>query len=97
MQRSVTPLSSTAYLSQTKSSQPQRRGLPVDVPYSCPSSRIVAPILLVNSVGKGPSPTLEVYAFIIPYTELTFVGPTPAAAAKPDDMHDDEVTSGYVP
>ena len=34
-----------------------RRGLPVVVPYSLPTSRILLPMALSSSVGNGPPPT----------------------------------------
>ncbi len=48
---------STAYFKATKSNHPQRLGLPVVAPNSCPTLAIVAPSLSNNSVGKGPEPT----------------------------------------
>ena len=53
------PFNITAYFSATASNQPQRRGLFVVVPYSCPNSLIWSPISLSSSVIKGPLPTFE--------------------------------------
>ena len=40
----------------------------VTVPNSLPFKPICSPTLSFNSVGNGPSPTLVVYAFVIPNT-----------------------------
>ncbi len=48
------------YLSATRSSHPQRLGLPVVAPNSCPNLAIFSPSAQNNSVGKGPAPTLVV-------------------------------------
>ena len=71
------PLRRTAYLSATRSSQPQRRSRPVVVPYSWPMSRMAAPTSSKSSVGNGPSPTRVVYALATPMTWSMRVGPTP--------------------
>ena len=51
----------------------------------------------LNSVGRGPDPTLVVYAFTIPITSLILVGPTPVPVHTPPAVGFDEVTKGYVP
>ncbi len=48
------PLSRTAYLSATRSIQPQRRGRPVVVPTSWPTLRRCSPTSSSSSVGNGP-------------------------------------------
>ena len=53
----VAPQIMAEYRTATRSSQPQRRGRPVVVPYSWPRSRIRSPISSSNSVGQGPAPT----------------------------------------
>ena len=55
-------------LTRTPSNQPHLLFLLVTVPNSCPFSPKWLPISSVNSVGKGPSPTLVVYALVIPKT-----------------------------
>ena len=55
-------------LTRTPSNQPHLLFLLVTVPNSCPFSPKWLPISSDNSVGKGPSPTLVVYAFVIPKT-----------------------------
>jgi len=57
------PFTSTAYFKATRSSHPHLLGLPVVAPYSPPFSLSFSPISSFSSVGKGPSPTLVVYAF----------------------------------
>ena len=57
-----------------RSIQPILRGLPVTVPNSRPCSRIFSAVLLNNSVGNFPAPTLEVYALIIPIILPIFLG-----------------------
>ena len=65
------------FLAATASNHPHLLGLPVVAPNSTPTLAICSPILSFNSVGKGPDPTLVVYAFIIPSTELNCLGPIP--------------------
>src|SRR5690625_5058070 len=67
-ERSVIPLTRRAWRTTTLSNQPTRRGRPVVVPYSRPTSRIWSPTSSVNSVANGPSPTRVVYAFYTPTT-----------------------------
>jgi hypothetical protein len=55
---SVKPLILAAKLGKEASNQPHLLGLPVVVPYSLPFFLSFSPSLSVNSVGKGPSPTL---------------------------------------
>ena len=64
--RQSTPLIRAPYAEATASNQPQRRGRPVTVPYSCPSSRMCWPVASCSSVGQGPPPTRVVYAFTTP-------------------------------
>src|SRR5699024_4567928 len=75
--RSVMPLALLEWRTTTESNQPTRRGLPVVVPYSRPISRMCSPLSSNSSVGKGPSPTRDVYALHTPTTFFTFAGPTP--------------------
>ena len=83
-----------AYLSATRSSQPQRRGRPVVVPNSPPASRSASPISSSSSVGNGPAPTRVEYALATPQTSSMSLGPTPAPAhAAPATVFDD-VTNG---
>src|SRR5699024_11991570 len=81
----------------TLSNQPTRRGRPVVVPYSRPTSRIWSPTSSLSSVGNGPSPTRVVYAFVTPTTFLILVGPTPDPMVTPPAIGLDDVTNGYVP
>ena len=48
-------------------------------------------------MGKGPSPTLVVYAFVIPKTKPIELGPHPVPVAAAEATVFDEVTNGYVP
>lgn len=50
-----------------------------------------------NSVGKGPSPTLVVYAFTTPITLPMLHGGSPKPVHTPPMLQLDEVTYGYVP
>ena len=50
-----------------------------------------------NSVGKGPSPTLVVYAFTTPITLPMLLGGSPKPVHTPPMLLLDEVTYGYVP
>src|SRR5262249_45490309 len=88
------PLTRAAYRTATASNQPQRRGRPVEAPYSCPVSRSRSPIGPVNSVGSGPSPTRVVYAFATPSTAFTARGPSPRPVQAPPAVELDEVTNG---
>ena len=67
----------------TASSQPQRRGRLVTVPYSLPRSRIRWPISLSCSVGNGPPPTRVLYAFTTPMTRLMYRPGTPEPFETP--------------
>lgn len=64
-----------AYFRAGISNQPTRRGRPVVVPYSLPTSRNVSAASPKSSVGYGPAPTLVVYAFacIAPKTIMPVV------------------------
>src|SRR5699024_8957739 len=95
--RSVIPLTRRAWRTTPLSNQPTRRGRPVVVPYSRPTSRIWSPTSSVNSVANGPSPTRVVYAFETPTTFLILVGPTPDPMVTPPAIGLDDVTNGYVP
>ena len=55
-------------LTRTPSNQPHLLFLLVTVPNSLPRVPNNSPISSVSSVGKGPSPTLVVYALVIPKT-----------------------------
>ena len=50
-----------------------------------------------SSVGKGPSPTLVVYAFTTPITSPMLHGGSPKPVHTPPMLQLDEVTYGYVP
>ena len=52
------------------------------------------PTSFVSSVGKGPSPTLVVYAFVIPKTKFIELGPHPDPVAAEAATVFDEVTYG---
>src|SRR4029077_17850989 len=98
--RPVRPLTSTAYLRATRSSQPTRRGRPVVAPNSAPILRIFSAIAGSDfsiSVGNGPSPTRAVYALVIPITCWTAPTPTPEPVIAPPATVFDDVTYGYVP
>ena len=55
-------------LTNTPSNQPHLLFLLVTVPNSFPLDPNNSPMLLFCSVGNGPSPTLVVYAFVMPNT-----------------------------
>ena len=55
-------------LTKTPSNQPHLLLRLVTVPNSFPLVPNSSPVSSFNSVGKGPSPTLVVYAFVIPKT-----------------------------
>src|SRR5512133_2686438 len=93
----VTPLIITEYFRATRSSHPQRRGLPVVAPYSCPLARNSSPVFSDNSVGNGPLPTRVQYALKIPNTSPTLPGAIPSPVQAPAQMVLDEVTKGYDP
>src|SRR5712671_5453317 len=92
-----TPLSRVVYRSATASSQPQRRGRRVTVPYSLPRSRRYWPVGLSCSVGNGPPPTRVEYAFTTPMIcSMYFIGtPDPLEMPTPELLL--LVTNGYVP
>src|SRR4030042_2683735 len=81
----------------TRSSHPQRLGLLVVVPYSLPFFWRYSPALFKSSVGRGPSPTLVVYAFTIPIISSIFLGPIPVPILLPPAIVFDDVVKGYVP
>ena len=60
-----TPEVAQVWRTRAASNQPQRLLRPVVVPNSCPRSPSELPCSSFNSVGKGPSPTLVVYALTI--------------------------------
>ena len=81
-------------LTKTPSNQPHLLFLLVTVPNSCPFSPKWLPTSSVSSVGKGPSPTLVVYAFVIPKTKFIELGPHPDPVAAEAATVFDEVTYG---
>lgn len=85
------------YFTTFRSSQPHLLGLPVVEPNSCPTFWSYSPVLSNNSVGKGPPPTLVVYAFIIPIVVSTTYGGTPRPVHTPPIDVLDDVTNGKVP
>ena len=93
----VTPLIIIECFKATKSSQPHLLGRPVVAPNSLPTCAILFPISSCNSVGKGPLPTLVVYALKIPITSLILFGAIPKPVHAPAAVVVDEVTKGYVP
>ena len=78
----------------TASNHPVRRLLPVFVPYSCPTFTKWSATSSKSSAGKGPDPTLVVYAFAIPTIRSRCRGPTPAPAQAPPAVGFEEVTKG---
>src|SRR5579884_724800 len=86
------PLVATAYLATAASNQPTRRGRPVVVPYSLPTSRIRSPSASVSSVGNGPYPTRVVYALNTPTVLSTRDGGMPLPVQAPPAVGDDDVT-----
>ena len=65
------------------------------VPYSLAASLIFEANLSPISVGKGPSPTLVEYAFIIPKAALIFHGAySLPLEVVPETDGDEEVTYG---
>ena len=94
---SVTPLIWIEYFNATRSNHPHRLSLPVVAPYSCPIFLILSPIESNSSVGKGPEPTLVVYALNIPLILLILLGGTPSPEHAPAEVVFEEVTYGYVP
>src|SRR2546421_12183383 len=88
------PLMRAEYRTTTASYQPQRRGRPVDAPYSWPPSRSRSASAPDSSVGSGPSPTRVVYAFATPSTPLMALGGTPRPVQTPPIDALDEVTNG---
>ena len=65
-----------------------------DSPNSFPFLPKSLPILSFNSVGKGPSPTLVVYDFVIPKTYWIELGPQPVPVAALAATVFEEVTKG---
>ena len=92
-----TPLTITANLRATRSSQPVLLGLPVVAPYSNPSFLSNSPVSLSCSVGNGPLPTLVQYALNIPETVPIFEGATPSPVHAPAHVVFEDVTKGYDP
>src|SRR5262249_17531739 len=88
------PLIRTPYRAATASYQPQRRDRPVTPPYSLPLSRKRLARSSESSVGKGPSPTLVVYALTTPRTASMARGPTPNPVQMPPTDAFDDVTYG---
>src|SRR5688572_10065484 len=91
------PDSRDVYRTDTASNHPHRRGLPVVVPYSRPSSRIRCPVASSSSVGNGPPPTRVLYAFATPITLLIHFGGTPDPPQTPTPEALLLVTYGNVP
>src|SRR4051812_40320800 len=81
----------------TASYQPQRRGRPVVVPNSAPTSRSRSPHSSSSSVGNGPDPTRVVYALTTPTTAEMRIGGMPEPVQAPPAVGFDDVTNGYVP
>ena len=96
-EREVKPDTSLACLATTKSNHPTRLLRLVTVPYSCPLYLLYLLVSSINSVGKGPSPTLVVYAFNIPNTLSTYRGAIPQFSGTEQAFGEDEVTYGYDP
>ena len=63
-------------------------------PNSFPTLLIVSAFLSNNSVGKGPLPTLVVYALKIPKTSFILFGATPNPVQAPAAVVLEEVTYG---
>src|ERR1700709_1109385 len=91
------PLKRGAYRGMTASNQPHRRSRPVVTPTSPPVLRRYSPHWSSSSVGKGPEPTLVVYALRTPRTEVIAVGARPDPTAAPPAVGFEDVTYGYVP
>ena len=83
-------------LTNTASNQPHLLCLLVTVPNSFPFFPIFFPVSFFNSVGKGPSPTLVVYALTIPRTWSSVSGLHPDPENKDPATVFEEVTNGYV-
>lgn len=83
---SVTPEMVVVCFATTRSSHPQRRGLLVVVPYSCPCFCKCSPFWSVSSVGSGPSPTLVVYALRMPIVLLMCCGGMPDPIDAPPEL-----------
>ena len=88
------PFTIIEYFIAGKSSHPQRLGLPVVAPNSCPSFLKFAPVSSNSSVGKGPQPTLVQYALKIPNISPMSLGETPKPTHAPALIVLDEVTKG---
>src|SRR5258707_14986762 len=76
------------------SNHPQRRGLPVVVPYSLPAARSASPASPKSSVGMGPLPTRVIYALYTPITCWILRGGRPAPVEALPATVEDEVTNG---
>src|SRR5699024_2880347 len=96
-ERSVIPLTRRAWRTTTLSNQPTRRGRPVVVPYSRPTSRIWSPTSSFNSVGNGLAAIRVVEAYDTPTTVDIFDGQTPEPIVTPAATGFEDVTNGYVP
>src|SRR3989344_4189656 len=73
----------TAYFPTNASNHPILLGLPVVAPNSFPIFWIFWPTVFVISVGKGPLPTLVLYALQTPITLCTFFGGIPRPVQTP--------------
>src|ERR671917_1436250 len=83
MARYVIPFRAAEYLTATRSNHPHLLGLPVVLPYSLPVRRMISPVSSRSSVGKGPSPTLVVYALVTPITRSSALGGMSAPTHAP--------------
>ena len=79
---------------RTPSNHPHLLFLAVTVPNSFPFFPKASPISFLSSVGKGPLPTLVVYAFVIPRIYPMFSGPVPDPVAAVAGKVLDDVTKG---
>src|SRR5699024_11919511 len=96
-ERSVIPLTLLACLTTTLSNQPTRRGRPVVVPYSRPTSRIWFPTPSFKSFANGPSPTRVGFAFGAPTTVDNFHCATPGPIGNSPANGFEGGTDGYCP
>ena len=79
-------------MTKFKSSHPHLLGLPVVVPNYWPFYLNLWPIWSLSSEGKGPSPTLVVYALTTPITVYILSGLKPNPVDTPPIDVLDEVT-----
>ena len=81
----MTPVTWAVCRRATKSSQPTRRGRPVEVPYSLPTSLIRSAASPGISVGNGPSPTRLMYSLATPITSPKEPAVSPVPVSAPPD------------